>query len=63
MHELTPFTRFILILGVITFVLLIAASVGGIGWLIMRSVDKELQKRAADKAKKLRTVDRIDKRV
>ena len=51
------FERLIDILGTITFVLLIAASAGGITWLIMRSVDRVLLQRAADKAKAQEPVD------
>jgi hypothetical protein len=54
------FAQFILILGTITFILLIAASVGGLTWLIMCPIDKALLKRATDKAKAQQPVDSID---
>jgi hypothetical protein len=57
MHDLPPFAQFLLILGTITFVLLIAASAGGLTWLIMRRVDKVLLKRATDKSKGQDNVD------
>ena len=38
--ELAPFSRFIFILGVIAFVMLIGATAGGVAWLVTRKVPK-----------------------
>ncbi len=41
----TPFQRFIFTLGTITLIVCIAAIASGMGWLILRKVDKVLLRR------------------